>query len=228
MAAALSIAVLMTLSFAIVRIAGVALRLTGLAENVARFQCISAFTGTGFTTTESELIVNYPIRRGILVALMILGNLGLISIAATLISSLVSQDEDPNAMLRQVGLITAAVAFVAIVLANKTLDRALCSVIGVVLHRATSLGKRRFHRLCQIGNGTSVAQHRYRGPDGTGLDALHLLDFGLVLMAIHREDGKQLGPTPTDRMLATGDTIICFGSDQAHEDFEDLQTSPGT
>lgn len=228
MAAALSIAVLMTLSFAIVRIAAVALRLTGLAENVARFQCISALTGTGFTTSESELIVNYPIRRRILVALMILGNLGLVSIAAALITSLVSKNEDPGAILHQVALIAAAVAFVAIILTNKTLDRALCGVIGVVLHRATSLAKRRFHRLCEIGDGTSVAEHRYRGPDGTGIETLRLLDFGLVLMAIHGEDGKQVGPMPAHRMLAAGDTIICFGSDQAHEDFEDLLTSAQT
>lgn len=228
MGAAVSIAVLMTLSFVIVRIAAVALRLTGLPENVARFQSISALTGTGFTTTESELIVNYPIRRRILVALMILGNLGLISIAATFIASLVSKDEDPGAILYQVALVAAAVAFVAIVMTNRPLDRVLCRVIGVVLHRATALGKRRSQRLCQIGNGASVAEHKYRGPDGAGIDALRLPDFGLVLMAIRGGDGEQVGPVPADRRVAAGDTIICFGSDQAHEDLEDLLSAAPT
>ena len=48
--AALTIAVLRALSVSVVRVAGVAMRLTGLPEAVARFQCSSALTGTGFTT----------------------------------------------------------------------------------------------------------------------------------------------------------------------------------
>ena len=55
------------------------MRLTGLAQNVATFQCISALSGTGFTTSESGMIVNYPVRRRILIVLMLFGNLGLVS-----------------------------------------------------------------------------------------------------------------------------------------------------
>ena len=53
MGAALTIAVLLALSVSLVRIAGVAMRLTGLSEGVARFQCLSAPTGTGFTRHEA-------------------------------------------------------------------------------------------------------------------------------------------------------------------------------
>ena len=222
MAAAVSIAVLMTLSFVIVRIASVALRQTGLAKNVARFQCISALTGTGFTTTESELIVNYPIRRRVLVALMIFGNLGLISISATFIVSLIATDERTGAISQQVIMIAVAIALVVTLMSNKTLDRALCAIIGVILRRATSLGKRRFQRLCQIGNRTSVAEHEYRGHHDPKIDTFRLPDFGLVLMAIRGGDGELVGPTSADQKIAAGDMLVCFGSDQAHEDFEDL------
>lgn len=75
MGAALSIFAILTISVFIVRVASVALRLTGLAEESARFQALSAFTGTGFTTSESEMVVNYPVRRRILSLLMIIGNL---------------------------------------------------------------------------------------------------------------------------------------------------------
>ena len=50
MGAALSILVLLSVSVFVVRLASVALRLTGLPEGVARFQALSAFTGTGYTT----------------------------------------------------------------------------------------------------------------------------------------------------------------------------------
>mgnify|MGYP001215811411 FL=1 len=101
MAASLAIAVLFAGSFIIVRIAAVAMRLTGLPENVARFQSVSALTGAGFTTSESEMIVHYPARRRIVVILMVLGNLGLVSTASTLIVSF---------------------AVILVVMLNKTLD----------------------------------------------------------------------------------------------------------
>ena len=45
---------IITASIIVVEIATVALRLTGLGRKQARFQALSAFTGTGFTTTEAE------------------------------------------------------------------------------------------------------------------------------------------------------------------------------
>ena len=63
MEAAFTVMVIFTLSTIVVRLASTIMRLTGLPDNVARFQSLSAITGTGFTTRESELIVNYPIRR---------------------------------------------------------------------------------------------------------------------------------------------------------------------
>jgi Trk-type K+ transport system membrane component len=63
MGTALSLLVVMTVLLFVVRVAAVALRLTGLVESVARFQALSAISGAGFTTRESESIVNYPVRR---------------------------------------------------------------------------------------------------------------------------------------------------------------------
>ena len=48
----------MSISVFIIRLASVGLRLTELGEGSARSQALSAFTGTGFTTSEVEMIVN--------------------------------------------------------------------------------------------------------------------------------------------------------------------------
>ena len=53
----------LTLSILLVRIATVALTHTGLSRESAKFQARSAFTDVGFTTSESEKVVNHPIRR---------------------------------------------------------------------------------------------------------------------------------------------------------------------
>jgi len=74
-------------SFIIVRIGGFALQLTGIEPEVARFQALSAFSGTGFTTREAERVVGHGTRRRIVTILIILGNAGLVTIIATLVAS---------------------------------------------------------------------------------------------------------------------------------------------
>ena len=77
--------VIIVISVFIVKIASVALNLTGLDEKRAFFQALSAFTGTGFTTRDSELVVSNEIRRKIIMFLMIMGNAGFITVIITLI-----------------------------------------------------------------------------------------------------------------------------------------------
>jgi hypothetical protein len=75
------------ISFIVVRVGGLALQLTGMESDVARFQALSAFTGTGFTTTEAERVVQHRTRRRIVTILIILGNAGLVTIIATLVAT---------------------------------------------------------------------------------------------------------------------------------------------
>lgn len=49
------------------------MRITGLEHEISRFQVISLMTGTGFTTTESELILRHPFRRKIGLFLILFG-----------------------------------------------------------------------------------------------------------------------------------------------------------
>jgi hypothetical protein len=75
------------ISFLFVRAASIALMMTGLEKHKARFQALSAFSGTGFTTKEAELIVNHPVRRKIARWLMIMGNAGIVTVIVTATSS---------------------------------------------------------------------------------------------------------------------------------------------
>jgi len=74
----LSLFVVLLLSMIVSRVGSVALSLTGLNYEVARFQARSALTSTGFTTVEAEDVVNYPI----VMALMTAGSLGFVSVLA--------------------------------------------------------------------------------------------------------------------------------------------------
>ncbi len=79
MAAAISFLGILFLSLTVIRIASVMLRITGLSRDIAEFQARSAFTTTGFTAQETEVIMNHPVRRKIIQNLMILGNVGFVS-----------------------------------------------------------------------------------------------------------------------------------------------------
>ncbi|MDD5128962.1 MAG: hypothetical protein PHO40_04860 [Candidatus Omnitrophica bacterium] len=75
-------------SFITVRIGAIAFQLTGLPWPLATFQALSCFTGTGFTTRESELVTSLPQRRRIASVLIILGHAGFVTLIATFANSL--------------------------------------------------------------------------------------------------------------------------------------------
>jgi Trk-type K+ transport system membrane component len=90
MIAIATLLLVLALSILITRVARVALIHTGLSRESARFQARSAFTGVGFTTSESEKVVNHPVRRRILLILMLLGNAGIVTALSSLILSFVN------------------------------------------------------------------------------------------------------------------------------------------
>lgn len=228
MPAALTIAVLLALSVSIVRIAAVAMRLTGLPENVARFQCISALTGTGFTTDESEMIVNYPIRRRILVTLMILGNLGMVSVAATFIVAFVATAPEAGAITAQILSIAVAIGVILLVMTNKTLDRLMCGLIGSVLQRTTGLGQRRYQRTLQLDNGFCVAEHVYGRTHSRPVGELSLGDFPLTLLAVRGEETHQNEQISDAFVVSPGDSLVCYGSECAHEALASMMARANT
>ena len=221
MAAALTIAILFALSFVVVRVGSVAMRLTGLPENVARLQCLSALTGTGYTTSESEMIVNYPIRRRILGILMVAGNLGLASVAATLIVSLVDTAPRAGAIAWQVVLMAIAITITVIIMNNKLVDRAMCGLIGKILLKTSALGTRPFHRLLQVETGYSVSEFQYCGCDTTTIADMPSSIRSLTLLAIRGPSGHRSRDLSDTTPILPGDHLICYGHDDLHRGFAD-------
>lgn len=60
--------------------------LTGMPPDKAKFQVISLLTGTGFTTQESEIITQHPIRRNLAYFTMIFGFAGWATIVSFLVN----------------------------------------------------------------------------------------------------------------------------------------------
>ncbi len=84
--------VIILLVYIIVAAGSLAYELTGLDRQTARFQALSAFTGTGFTTRAAELVVRHGVRRRITAVLMVMGYAGTASAVASLLSSFTQND----------------------------------------------------------------------------------------------------------------------------------------
>ncbi len=220
MTAALTFTILLTVSLFVVRIASVALRLTGLSDVVARFQSLSALTGTGFTTHEAEMIVNYPLRRKILSALMVFGNLGLVSIAGTFIVTFVGVEQNHSSVLLQALWIIAAVVFTIFMATNSTIDRVLCGFIGRILKATTSLGERHYEIKLHIDEGVFVAEHIVTGNAVGRASEIPGLGEGLVLLGARTGKWRDFVPTADVNSFEPGSIIICYGNEAAHSQLE--------
>ncbi|MEA4939034.1 MAG: TrkA C-terminal domain-containing protein [Christensenella sp.] len=86
--------ILFVLIWLLIEILSIVLKLTGLELNKARFQVISILTHTGFTTRESELIVQHPTRRRIASALMIISYVAQITLITLLFNVLTQASQN--------------------------------------------------------------------------------------------------------------------------------------
>ncbi|QQZ10917.1 TrkA C-terminal domain-containing protein [Heyndrickxia vini] len=81
----------LTIVMVVIEINVVLFTLTGLDSNISRFQVISMLTGTGFTTSESELIIEHPLRRKLGAFLILFGAFSL-AVIISVVSSILSDD----------------------------------------------------------------------------------------------------------------------------------------
>ncbi|WP_264740272.1 hypothetical protein [Cytobacillus firmus] len=84
---------------------------TGLDKHIARFQVISMLTGTGFTTGESELIIDHPIRRRFGAFLILFGAFSL-AVIISAISSILSDEFFTS----KISIVAAALIMVILIL----------------------------------------------------------------------------------------------------------------
>lgn len=134
MASIISLIVIVSLSVLITRIATIALIHTGLSDTAAKFQARSAFTGVGFTTNEAESVTEHPVRRKVVMLLMLLGNVGIVSAISSLIITFVDPSKDRLTGYNSLLIIAGSMLLLWLLSESKYLDRWLKKVISKALH----------------------------------------------------------------------------------------------
>jgi len=233
MLALFSLVVVITMSLLIVRIATVALTLTGISEQLARFQARSAFTGAGYTTNESEKIMQHPVRRRIIMTLMLLGNAGLVTAVSTLMLSFVKSPDTAahwtdSLVFRGVLLVVALVAlwFVA---HSKWVDRWITRTIREALRRFTDLDVNDYAGLLHFGGGYTVSEIHIDEKDWLAnrvLKDARLSDEGVLVLGVQRLDGSYIGAARGDTTILPDDTIVIYGRCETLADINRRQAGP--
>lgn len=228
----LSIFTLLTVlcvSILITRIATVALTHTGLSKQSARFQARSAFTGVGFTTTESEKVVNHPIRRRILLLLMLMGNAGIVTAVSTLILSFIDINSTMPLVWRIV-LLVSGLALLWGIAASKWVDRHLSRIISRSLRRFTELDVRDYSSMLHLAGEYQVHEMQVEDEDWLAdrtLMDLHLSEEGIMVLGITRLDGTYIGAPVGSTLVKPGDTLILYGRSTAVEKLDRRKTGIG-
>jgi hypothetical protein len=212
MSAIITLFVAVLLSILVARVGTIALVLTGLSHEAARFQAHSAFLGVGFTTSEAESVVGHPVRRRILLLLMLLGNAGLVGVVVTVLLAFLNAGGG-QIVLRAVALL-AGLGLVWLGVSTPWVNRRMSALIGRALRRWTHLDARDYADLLNLSGDWSVDELRVRSGDwvcGRTLAELDLEHEGVLVLGIYRADGGFVG-TPTGHTpVREGDTLVVYG-----------------
>ena len=209
--AVLPLIIIVLIFFLIVRIATIFLKLTGMDENTAWFQSVSAFTGTGFTTKEAETILEGKIRRKTVIILMILGKVGFVSVIAGLFVSF--GKDDLGADLYKAAILIGCFFIIYWVTNLKGFSRTLNRLIEKSIIARKIIKQRTLEELFDLPQGYGLAQLTITSKSKE--EGLSLVDAGfsqkdILVLSIERKDQLISFPHAKD-VINKGDKLLCYG-----------------
>jgi MFS family permease len=220
----------LTLSLIVIRVGTMALMLTGLSRESARFQAHSAFTGVGFTTQESESVVNHPVRRHLTMGLMMLGNIGIATVIATLTATLLTEQTSEQWAFC-LFLLFSGVLVLWVLATSDWVERQMNRPIAFALRRFSHLDVRDYVSLLNLSSGFAVYELLVESNDwlaGKTLVELGLAREGVLVLGLRHHNGNYIGAPSGSSQVCAGDTLVIYGPLQRVEELDSRSTgTPG-
>jgi len=228
MVALVSFFVILIVSLTIVRVAAVMLELTGISKDTARFQARSAFTGSGYTTHEAEMIVKHPVRRRIISSLMIVGNIGFVTFVSSLVISFLSIRSREGA-LTTFGILIGGLLLISLLTRLRLLNRLLEKIIERFLKKVTKIHTLDYESLLDLAGNFEVITVTAKPESWLAdelLSDLKLSDEGVLVLGIRRMDGYFLGSPRGESTIYAGDELIAYGREDALKNLSERRKGP--
>ena len=211
----ITVIIILSISVLVTKVATIALMHTGLSRQSAKFQARSAFTGVGFTTNESENLVNHPVRRRIIMSLMLLGNAGIVSVIASIMLTFLD-DKDPFSLslTTRLVLLFAGITLLIIFFNSRWINKGLSKIITYALHRYTKLNVMDYSGILHLAGEYEIAEILVGEEDwlaNQSLAELALLKEGIFILGINRKNGTYIGIPGSSTTICPGDTLVVYG-----------------
>jgi hypothetical protein len=222
-----SLLLVVVLSLLINRIATVILVATGMSREAARFQARSALSGAGFTTSESEQVVDHPLRRKVIATLMLLGAAGIVAAASSTILGF-QRGGVGNAGYRILEL-AGGLFLLVWVSRSSFVDRHLTNAISKLLRKYTDIETRDVAGLLQLSGDYSISELAVREGDwveGRTLGELGLRDEGVVVLGLTRKGVGFIGAPTANTCVRDCDVLLVYGREELLSELDDRPAGP--
>ncbi|PLR87076.1 TrkA C-terminal domain-containing protein [Bacillus sp. V33-4] len=186
--------------------------LTGLEPRVARFQVISMLTATGFTTGESELIIDHPIRRKLSTFLILFGAFSLAVIIST-ISSILSD----NFYAVEAAYVVGVLIFILMILKTPLLKRKLEKLFEHDLEEHYDISELPIQEVLLTNEDDQLFELAlYEESPAANKKIADILspDDDIMILFIQRGEIKIMRNNCNKEDLQPGDDIILYGNKQ--------------
>ncbi|MDQ8204141.1 TrkA C-terminal domain-containing protein [Pelagicoccus sp. SDUM812003] len=213
MASIVTLTLVIGFSMLVTKIATIALVHTGMSKDRAQFQARSAFSGAGFTTSESEVVVKHPVRRRIITLLILFGNAGLVTAVSSLILGFVGPDTAAG-QIRHVIFLFGCISALFLAARSQRLDRILSQIISKLLDRYANIRSHSLSKIMSLMGDFEVSEVHLKNATwlaGKKLSDLELPEEGLVILGIVKPDGSYIGVPRGRYTLEPEDEIIVYG-----------------
>lgn len=223
----ISLLIILFLSLLTTRIATIALMHTGLSKNVAKFQARSALSTCGFSTSESERIMNHPIRRKIILTLMLLGNIGVITVLSSLLLTFIHLNTDQYNLDIKLITLFGGLLFLWFFTTSSWIEKNMAVVIDFFLDKYLDLQEGDFRHLLHVHDEHKIIQFSLAKDNlllGQTFKDNLLKDNNLRVLSIQRENGDFIGSPKKSTQFKEGDLLTVFGSQIDFEIIRKLQT----
>lgn len=204
--------------FMLIEVLSIVMKITGLDLDKARFQIISIITHTGFTTRESELIAQHPVRRKIASFLMVLSYVA----QATLISIIFSLIKHPRGFIYFIIILVIIGLLLMLLKKNKIVLSKFDALLEKYISKQLKVGykNKTVNEVLKLNNEFGVAEiilEEYSPLCNAALKETQLKERYIQILNIDR--GSHILHFPNaNTLLQAGDRIVVYGKIESIKD----------
>ena len=177
----------------------------------------------GFTTIESELVVNHPVRRRIIRDLIIIGNIGIMSVLGTVVVTAGKLDfaNDPTTSWIKISIIVGGLLSLWGISKTPIPTWIIDRSVSRMLDNSEMLHSLDYDELLRVHSGFVIEEFHIHADNpivGRMIKDIKPRDSGINVLGIARLGGNYIGTPRGSTVFEIDDVLILYGEHSALEE----------